>query len=954
MDFFNTIFKRVASLPIQNYDNCKNDVISFFNNDSLFQLSIAIASSTLYKDAKKNKSDKIKISLEKYLNRAHFKSIPFGTFSSVGKLSWSKKTEIVKSSEIELNVGFDNLLLTTIIKNATDLEILEFEYIINPSIHFLIKTKICFYKFTILKNSSGENFDMDYVEIDYDENVSWLTKRFVKRQKLLNVIDELVYNGFDRNEASSFLLSLIDIGFLINEFLFLPYNNKLYSNKFNLSDTLVKNSPHIINELTVSNFTNLFLEEQNLILKNNENKNTYALFSVDKSFSTLDQDIKEKIKRYIDFNINYNQNNNIINKKLSEFGSLLYKNYGEGFHALTKIFNPYSGLNYGNLQIDFTPKMHDTILQCILSESRNDVFLNLPNIKEHEFPLNKTPLTFSVMFEVLICKNSKKEILYLKNVGGTTSLMLLNRFGVESEKLCDEIASYEKSVFKNEILAEVNMIPNARSLNVLPYKQYYDFTIPLNAASSKHSNPIFLSEIYLHSKNNGFTLHSKKFNKRIIPKITSAVNIKNSHLDVYRFLGELCYQNEEFYSINFDFNRYSNLFIPYVPRIYLEKDVLLYGAQILLIYKNDTLQEFSIKLLHKIQLYSFGNKFNFQDAKGGIIIDINNENHIIMVYEKLKIDSFLYISEYLYASFVPALKNESGNFVHEFVASVKNTNYKKDHIQYHYSEGELNLVKNPPLNSDWLYLEIYCNSYADSEILKFIQREIILKNKCDLFFFVNYSNPDRHLRLRFKTKSTHNKKYIIKQIQDLQSNLYISKYLIVPYEQETYRYGGGAMMSLSETIFDLDSRDFLTNVIEKDLNEPDVQMFAILKITNYLRFLNFTLDEAIIHCEKCIENFSKEFELTTILRKNFNKEYAEIKNDIIKNEYESFLKDKELKILYHNQIKIITTTISESLWLLIHMSINRHFSENQRFNEFKTYFLTKSYLNQLKFTNKSF
>ncbi len=416
---------------------------------------------------------------------------------------------------------------------------------------------------------------------------------------------------------------------------------------------------------------------------------------------------------------------------------------------------------------------------------------------------------------------------------------------------------------------------------------------------------------------------------------------------------EFEFYQHEIHSINFDFNAYQHI-KEFVPRIYLEKNVLLHPAQLLLIWHDLSFIEFGKFIKGILLKHSFSDNIIIPDLGKSLLLNTSKEQDLRILFLKLKEKKRFFATEFIYESFDPQIKNKLENFAHELVVNVKNESY----FQKNYDYTNVDILPlntyNIPLCSDWLYLELYCNSTANNEILKIIQNKIILKNKCDLFFFVNYSNPDRHLRLRFKTKSTPNKKYIIKQIQDLQSNLYISKYLIVPYEQETYRYGGGAMMSLSETIFDLDSRDFLTNVIEKDLNELDIQMFAILKITNYLRFFNFTLDEAIIYCEKCIENFSKEFELTTILRKNFNKEYADIKNDIIKSEYACFLHNKELKILYHNQIKIITITISESLWLLIHMSMNRHFSENQRFNEFKTYYLTKCYLNQLKFTQKLF
>ena len=214
---------------------------------------------------------------------------------------------------------------------------------------------------------------------------------------------------------------------------------------------------------------------------------------------------------------------------------------------------------------------------------------------------------------------------------------------------------------------------------------------------------------------------------------------------------------------------------------------------------------------------------------------------------------------------MPDVVKDNENFAHEIVVSIRNPYYHRESFDYSNIDIVANQETKTPIIDDWLYLEIYCNAYADTEIYKHIQKIILLKNKCELFFFVNYSNPDRHIRLRFKTKTLANKKFIIAKIHELKLHNYISKYLIVPYEPETYRYGGEEMMNLSEEIFNLDSRNFLEKIICNDLEVNELKIIAVLKIKNYLQFLNFSLDNSIDYCETNILNYSKEFELTAQL-----------------------------------------------------------------------------------------
>jgi thiopeptide-type bacteriocin biosynthesis protein len=186
-------------------------------------------------------------------------------------------------------------------------------------------------------------------------------------------------------------------------------------------------------------------------------------------------------------------------------------------------------------------------------------------------------------------------------------------------------------------------------------------------------------------------------------------------------------------------------------------------------------------------------------------------------------------------------------------------------------------------------------------------------------------------------------------VHDLKVKKIIGNYVILPYDQETHRYGGIELMEFAETIFDLDTKDLLSTIIEKDLSVDSIRKISILKIKNYLEFFGYSIDEMIEYCENCIVNFSKEFELNSQLRKELNKEFSEIKFKISTYEYVSFLNDNLLKNNLLAQLEKSNYHLKSYSWLIIHMSMNRHFKDKQRYNEFKSYYFTKCYLNQIKF-----
>ncbi|MEW7290577.1 lantibiotic dehydratase [Aquimarina sp. 2304DJ70-9] len=949
MKFFNTTVSRTASFSVESFDRHKNDIISFFEKNTLFQLSISIASQDLYKDLKKNKKDKVKTALENYFKRAHFNAVPFGTFSKVGTLQWGVSNKIHKSNIAFITITADNSVFTKELSKALQTHWMKYLYYTNPTIHFLSQNRLSYYKTNV---TSDGNFKTEYAELDFDENIEWVINQFKKGAKIQEITNLLENDGFEISEINNYLTTIIEAGLIINSCLFPPRNTSKLLTIDTLESLLVKEKIHTINSKKLMNsLVNRLTEEQDKLGKENAHKNLYMVTGYDQMEGHIHNSTKEKIKDYINFTLAFNHHHKPITEKLLEFGREFYHHFNDDFVPLSKVFNPKCGLQYNSKNKGVSSALPKPIFKKIITSNNQPIYMDMPDVKVDHL-LKKLDPTFSVIYELLKCKKTGKEIIYFKSAGGGSALKMLGRFTNVTEALCKEIASYEESRYSEQIVAEINMLIKPRLLNVFAEKRYYKHVIPLNTVFDEDASPIYLEDLYLKFDGYRFILISKEKQKEVIPSLTSAVNYHLSNSDLYRFLCDLQYQNRELTPVNFNMNSYDSVGVPYIPRIYLKDDILLRPAQLLLVNNNLNLGDFKVYVSKLMELYSFPNKICVSDKKGTITLDFENEETFLILHKKiLKLNSF-YISESLYSSFTPQIKQDSEHFAHELYSSIKNIDFEPPQPLSNITINVNEEHQNTPILSEWLYLELYCNTYGENEIINAIME--FLPSTIELFFFVRYNYPKNHLRVRFKTQSIEAKSILLTKIEDLKRNNLVLEYLIKPYHQELGRYGGEKLMMLSEKIFHLDSLDTFNQIIKHDtLDQESIFLQAIFKIKYYFDFFSLTLDEMILQCELSVAALSKEFPLDKVLRKSFNKRSKNILVKINEKQYHGFLEIPSLKSEITLHLQKRTYKKKQYISDVIHMSMNRLFNDKPRFNEFQSYYLTLNYLKKLKFTEKT-
>lgn len=273
--------------------------------------------------------------------------------------------------------------------------------------------------------------------------------------------------------------------------------------------------------------------------------------------------------------------------------------------------------------------------------------------------------------------------------------------------------------------------------------------------------------------------------------------------------------------------------------------------------------------------------------------------------------------------------------------------------------------------SEWLYFKIYTgyktgDTILTHKILPIISQLSALK-LIDKWFFIRYSDPNFHIRLRFRVNDV----LYYNQVFNLVSTTFektvddglISKIQCDSYNRELERYGG-ELIEITETFFCIDSYYILQLLksSSESLDPEQTRWCASLRlIDDILIAFDFSLKDKRDFMLELSENFKKEFGFTVhTYTKQLNDKYRTNraiidscfeKDNLIK-EYEDLLKQRVdyIKPLAAQIIKGYSDkniNPNQHISSLIHMTMNRLFRSSNRTYEMVIYeFLYRYYKSQ--------
>ncbi|MCF6406641.1 lantibiotic dehydratase [Chitinophaga filiformis] len=564
--------------------------------------------------------------------------------------------------------------------------------------------------------------------------------------------------------------------------------------------------------------------------------------------------------------------------------------------------------------------------------------------------------------------------------GGPSAANLLGRFCHGDELLKEKVReclAEEAQHNPDVIYAEIIHLPEARTGNILMRPQLRDYEIVyLGNGSVAADHQIPVTDLMVRVENNAVVLRSRKFNKRVMPRLSTAHNFSRGSLPMYKFLCDLQFQQLH-HATGWQWNL--PVAAPFLPRVRYKKFILqkctwtLHKKDYPLLAKHGGVQE-HFRIFQDIrQALRLPRYVSITEGDNELFIDLDNESCVHLLATTLLKREEITLQEILQTPEHCWITGQGGTFTNELIIPFKSSAGKQTKAAVH-SAASTHPQRHFPPGSEWLYLKIYAGVNTTEKILKTVIKplveELSAKRVIDQWFFIRYTDPDDHIRVRFHHATDKDFwKTVLSEFyrmisQEIDPGL-IHKIQTDTYIREIERYGAGTM-ELSERIFYYDSEAVVgcVDLLEGEEGENYRWLIALRGVEMLLHDFGYSLQEKSAFLKRLQYHFFQEFGGEQTLQTQLNSSYRKHMRQIA-----SFLDpDQDVNNAIEDAISLLATRSSrirqaileaparkwdDLMGSYVHMFLNRILLSNQRKQELVIYhFLNKYYESRLAMQKK--
>lgn len=526
--------------------------------------------------------------------------------------------------------------------------------------------------------------------------------------------------------------------------------------------------------------------------------------------------------------------------------------------------------------------------------------------------------------------------IHIQSLGGRTGVELLGRFCDLDETLTQEVRAIIGRIDVDDetcVHAEIVHLPQDRIVNIVARPVLSQYEIPyLGQGGLPEAQQIPVSDLWLSLRENRFVLHSKRLQKQVIPRLTTAHNIYGNNLSLYQFLGCLTYQDQPLLGFEWPSLFQSARFLPRVTidgatislaSWHPDKDD--FAALRSALDAGASAQDGGLAALQAWRTARHMPRFVSFDVHDNVLpIDLDNPMMVQLLLDEIADIKIVRLKEALVLN-APQARPQLGQHNLEIIlplqvlrpASASGT--RQEAAEKHRTRDDSTApaaaavqaismpgnrhaaaaasmrqqISDPWLyipGSQWLYFKIYCGQSQVDELLGHylapLMRQSLQQGQISHWFCLRYHDPEHHLRLRAHASDRASASALHLALSDACAQAMQAgfgwKIVCDSYEPEIARYGGLPALVQCEHLFHLDS-EILTDFIASEAAAIPVArrwLFAVFCVDALLDAFGQSLPQKRQLADSVAASFRREFQFGARQKVQLGAKYRSYRNEL--------------------------------------------------------------------------
>lgn len=610
--FSNFIF-RTPTLPF------KELFLDGLEKNTVIQEAVYLASPILYTELQKIENGDMKSEIEKkrillslirYISRMSTRCTPFGLFAGCGTGVIGEETNITLQETIRRTTRLDMYYLCTLYDSLIRKEELKnkIKYYPNSSLYAIGK-KIRYVETKYTTNRRKYQI----AEVKKTSYLNFIINKAKNGRSTQELVDLLVNDYITINDATDYIYELIDAQILVAELSNSVTGDDFLSRVIKMLERINYSGQELplliqINTLlkelddnASENTNTIYQKTVKLIKQIDVSFEEKYLFQVDLTRNTSSAVLGEAVVKELQKTLGFLNKITPVsrNETIKKFQEDFYNRYEDKEIPLMEALDPEIGIGYpsncnngdisplvddfdlptqynrsNSVVTAFTSLLMRKTIQC-LSENKNEIIFCDEDVKDFNASWDDLPPTIYTMCEIINAKNNET-LIKTSSFGGSCAANLLGRFAHTDQKMdifIRDITKFEQQLMPDVILAEIVHLPEARIGNIQSRPHIRDYELLyLSDSDLPKEQLIYVSDLMLSVRHGKLIIQSKKLNKEIIPRLTTAHNYRNNTMPIYHFLCDMQHPNGRG-GLFFNWGQFENE-LDYRPRVRYNNTIL--------------------------------------------------------------------------------------------------------------------------------------------------------------------------------------------------------------------------------------------------------------------------------------------------------------------------------------------------------------------------------------------